>query len=86
MGIAIAIITLDGNPLDMIIGGSSKGACNDTGLTPDTFVFVDDHPLIFNIPVAGLCGANLHAERLLTILAGHREIESYTFPFDHPDS
>jgi hypothetical protein len=70
----------------MIVGWGSKGACNDTGFTPNAFVFIDDHPLVFNIAVASLRGANLHAERLLTILAGHREIESDILIFDHPDS
>ena len=85
LGVAIAVIAFHTHPIDGVEKGMSERARNDARLTSDTFVFVDDHPLIFNIPMAGLRGTDLDTERLLTILTGHWEIESHVLPFHHLD-
>ena len=83
LGSPVTVITFYGHPFLDVEGGMSEGARNDTRLTPDTLVLVDEDSLIFDITMAGLCGADLRAEGFLAILAAHRKIESYVFPFHH---
>ncbi len=64
----------------------SKRACNDTGLTPDALVFIDDDPLILDVSMAGFGWAYLCTEGLFAILATHREVEADVFPFHHLDA
>jgi hypothetical protein len=83
--IAVAIITLDGDLLGLVIQGSAKGAGNDAGFAADAFILVDGDPLIFFVHVAGLGWTDLHAERLLTALAGHGKVAPHLLPFDYLD-
>jgi len=85
LGIAVTVVTLDGDLLSLVIQGSTKRAGNDAGLAANTFVLIYSHPLIFFVHVAGLGRTDLHAERLLAALTGHGKIASHILPFHHLD-
>ena len=86
LGGSITVIAFYGHPFLDVEEGMSEGTRDDARLTPDTLVLVDEDSLVFDVTVAGLCGADLRAEGFLTILAAHRKIESYVFPFHHFDA
>jgi hypothetical protein len=66
--------------------GMTKGACDDTGPTSDTQIFVDNHTVIvFELPVAGLGGADLGTIGLFAVITGQGEVDPHMLPFDDFD-
>jgi hypothetical protein len=84
--IAVTIITLLGDSFFDIEKGMSKRTCNNTGLTSNTFILINDYSLVFRILVTSFCWTYLRTVGCLTILAGHGKVESHILPFYHPDS
>jgi hypothetical protein len=86
LGIAVAVITLDGYPVHVVKRRGSERAGDDAGLASDAKILVDDHPLVILIPVTGLGRTDFGTERFLAVLAGLRQIETDVLPLDHPDA
>jgi hypothetical protein len=59
----------------------AEGADRHTGAAADANIVIDHHPAEFVIPGNGLHGANRHTGGILTLLAGHGDIESFCLPF-----
>jgi hypothetical protein len=59
----------------------AKGADRYTGAAADANVVINHHPAECLIPGNGLHGANRHTGSILTLLAGHGDIESFCLPF-----
>ncbi len=85
LGVPITKVTLDCHPLHRIKQRGSKGACNDARLTPNAFILIDHHSLVFHLRMTRLRRTHLHTEGLLAVLTGRRKIEPYVLPFDHLD-
>jgi len=83
--VPITKVTLDCHPLHRIKQRGSKGACNDARLTPNAFILIDHHLLVFQLLMTRLRRTHLHTEGLLAVLTGRRKIEPYVLPFDHLD-
>jgi hypothetical protein len=85
--ITVTIVAFYSDPLLDIKERLTKWAGDDAGSASDTEIPVNDHTvLLFRFSVAGLGRTNLDAEGFFAMIAGHGEIKSHLFPFDHSDT
>jgi hypothetical protein len=59
----------------------AEGTDRHTGAAADANIVIDHDPAECLIPGNGLHGANGHTGGILTLLAGHGNIESFCLPF-----
>jgi hypothetical protein len=84
--VTVTVIALHGHPVLTIEEGVTKRACDDTGPTSDTQIFIDNHTIIIlDLPVAGLGGTDFDAIGLFAVVAGHGKVNPYILPFHHLD-
>jgi hypothetical protein len=61
----------------------AEGADCHTRTAADANIVIDHHPVECLIPVNGLHRANRHTGGILTLLAGHGDVESFCLPLYH---
>jgi hypothetical protein len=79
-------IAFDHLTVDTIIAHGTKRTDGDTGTTPDTDVMVNPYKIQLLIPGNGFNRADIQTGSIVTLSAGHRDIQPLSFPFHDPDA
>jgi hypothetical protein len=84
--IAVAEITFDYLAIRGYEMHGAERTHRNAGAAADAFIVVYLHPPRVLIPGKGLGRTGDCAGGVLALLAGHRNIDSFSFPFDNPDA
>jgi hypothetical protein len=82
--ISVTVITFHRHSLRDIKEGMAERTGHDASLASNAQVLVDDDPMIkFRVPMASLGRAHFKAIGFFTVIADHREIDSFMFPLEN---
>jgi hypothetical protein len=83
LGLSTAKIAFKDFFIDPAIIHGAKRAYADTGPTSDAQILIHGQKTIIRVPRYGLDRADILAWRILTLLADHRHILTFVFPFNN---
>jgi hypothetical protein len=83
--IAITEVALEDLSIGRIECHGAERACAYTRTASNADIIINDDFCQFIIASDRLYRAYVHTGRILALLAGHRDIQTFILPFDHPD-
>ena len=86
LGVTFAEVAFEDLFVDDVEAHGAEGTNRHAGTTTDANIVIDRHGTQLFIFGNGFDRANIHARRVLALLAGHGNVQTFMFPFHNPDA